>query len=93
MILLQAGKGGGMGAGLGGGAASQTVFGGRGSQTFLGRVTSISAALFMMTSLWLAYHSSRTTSIIDEGVGQAAPAQQAPAPDGPPAEPAQSEAK
>jgi preprotein translocase subunit SecG len=92
VILLQAGKGGGMGAGLGG-AASQTVFGGRGSQTFLGRVTSISAAVFMLTSLWLAYHSSRTTSVIQDGAIPTAPAQPAPAKDAPPAAPAKGETK
>ena len=64
VILLQAGKGGGMGAGLGGGG-SQTVFGGRGAQTFLGKVTSVSAAVFMLTSLTLAYNSSHTKSVMD----------------------------
>jgi len=81
VILLQAGKGGGMGAGLGG--ASQTVFGGRGSQTFLGRLTSISAAIFMLTSVWLAYHSSRTTSVVEDvpqAPAPAAPAQGGAAP-------------
>jgi len=58
VILLQAGKGGGMGAGMGGGG-SQTVFGARGSQSFLGRVTSISAGVFMLTSVYLAVHSTR----------------------------------
>jgi len=73
VILLQAGKGGGMGMGLG--AASQTVFGGRGSQTFLGRLTSISAGIFMLTSVWLAYHSSRGTSEVgDQPVEQQQPA-------------------
>ncbi|HSP18794.1 MAG TPA: preprotein translocase subunit SecG, partial [Myxococcaceae bacterium] len=57
VILLQAGKGGGMGSGFGGGG-SQTVFGGRGSQSFLGRVTSVSAGIFMLTSVFLAYNSS-----------------------------------
>ena len=50
VILLQAGKGGGMGAAFGG-AGAQTVFGGRGAQTFLGKVTSVSAVIFMLTSL------------------------------------------
>jgi preprotein translocase subunit SecG len=64
VILLQAGKGGGMGAGLGGGG-SQTVFGGRGAQTFLGKVTSVSAAVFMLTSVTLAYNSSHSKSVMD----------------------------
>lgn len=65
VILLQAGKGGGMGS-LGGGAGSQTVFGGRGAQTFLGKVTSVSAGIFMLTSLALAYNSSHTRSVVDQ---------------------------
>lgn len=64
VILLQAGKGGGMGAAFGG-AGSQTVFGGRGAQTFLGKLTSASAAIFMLTSLLLAYNSSHSRSVVD----------------------------
>ncbi len=82
VILLQAGKGGGMGAGLGGGA-TQAVFGGRGSQSFLGKLTSASAAIFMLTSVWLAYHSSRSVSVVQEppaAPAPAAPAQQPAAP-------------
>jgi preprotein translocase subunit SecG len=55
VVLLQAGKGGGMGA-LGGG--SQTVFGGSGAGNFLTRLTVISAALFMLLSAALTYVSS-----------------------------------
>lgn len=80
VILLQAGKGGGMGAGLGG-AGSQTAFGGRGAQTFLGKVTSVSAGIFMLTSLTLAYNSSHTKSVVDE---HAASLPAAPAPAGTP---------
>ncbi len=72
VILLQAGKGGGMGIGIGGGG-SQTVFGARGSQSFLGRVTSISAGIFMLTSVYLAIHSARgaTGEGITEGPASA----------------------
>ncbi len=63
VILLQAGKGGGMGATFGGGG-SQTVFGGRGAQTFLGKVTSACAGIFMLTSLTLAYHASHSSSVV-----------------------------
>ncbi len=77
VILLQAGKGGGMGAGLGG--TSQVVFGGRGSQSFLGKLTSVSAAVFMLTSVWLAYHSSRTAAVVEEAPVAPAPAAPAPA--------------
>jgi preprotein translocase subunit SecG len=60
VILLQAGKSGGIG--ITGG--SSTVFGGRGSQTFLGKITTACAAIFMITSLSLAYLSSRTDSAV-----------------------------
>jgi preprotein translocase subunit SecG len=85
VILLQAGKGGGMGAGLGGGGA-QSVFGGRGSQTFLSKVTSVSAAIFMITSLTLAYQSSRSGSVMKGyAATPAAPAAPASTPAAPPA--------
>jgi len=80
VILLQAGKGGGM-AGAFGGAGAQTVFGGRGAQTLLGKVTSAMAAIFMLTSLTLAYNASRSGSVIDRHRPKAAPA--APAPEAP----------
>jgi preprotein translocase subunit SecG len=93
VILLQAGKGGGMGAAFGGG--SQTVFGGRGAQTFLGKVTSICAGIFMLTSLTLAYHASRSSSVVKAApapAGQPAPFQGLPAAPAPvpPAAPQQS---
>lgn len=56
VVLLQAGRGGGMGAAMGGG--SQTVFGGAGASNFLQRLTVISATLFMVLSAVLAYMSS-----------------------------------
>jgi len=87
VILLQAGKGGGMGAAFGGG--SQTVFGGRGAQTFLGKVTSACAAIFMLTSLTLAYHASHSSSVVrpDSGL-PLKPAPTAPQPAGNPSAPA-----
>jgi preprotein translocase subunit SecG len=57
VVLLQQGKGGGMGAAFGGGATQQ-VFGGRGAGNLLTRATAICAAIFMMTSVSLAYVSS-----------------------------------
>src|SRR5271156_6875164 len=57
VVLLQQGKGGGMGAAFGGGAAQQ-VFGGRGAGNVLTRATAICAAIFMLTSVSLAYLSS-----------------------------------
>ena len=63
VILLQAGKSGGMGA-LGSGSVQ--VFGGRGSQTILSKVTSICAIIFMVTSLSLAWLSSRSSSMVEQ---------------------------
>jgi preprotein translocase subunit SecG len=57
VVLLQAGKGGGMGLAFGGGQA-QTMFGGSGAGNFLTRATAITAVLFMLTSLTLAYLAS-----------------------------------
>lgn len=57
VVLLQQGRGGGLGAAFGGGAASQ-VFGGRGAGNILTRATAICAATFMLTSITLAYRSS-----------------------------------
>ena len=70
VVLLQSGKGGGMGA-LGGGAAgSQTVFGGAGAGNFLTRLTSICAALFMILSASLSYLSSRGEASLDRAAEQ-----------------------
>jgi preprotein translocase subunit SecG len=57
VVLLQQGKGGGLGAAFGGAAAAQ-VFGGRGAGNILTRATAICAATFMLTSVSLAYLSS-----------------------------------
>ncbi len=57
VVLLQQGKGGGLGAAFGGGAAAQ-VFGGRGAGNILTRATAICAGIFMLTSVSLAYLSS-----------------------------------
>jgi preprotein translocase subunit SecG len=57
VVLLQQGKGGGMGAAFGGGGAAQ-VFGGRGAGNILTRATAVCAGTFMLTSVSLAYLSS-----------------------------------
>lgn len=59
VVLLQVGKGQSIGAAFGGAGSSQTFFGSRGPATFLSRLTTISAAVFMLTSLSLAYVSFR----------------------------------
>jgi preprotein translocase subunit SecG len=63
VVLLQAGKGGGMGIAFGGGGGgSQTVFGSSGAGNFLTRLTSITAFIFLVTSLGLAHFSSQQDS-------------------------------
>lgn len=58
IILLQPGKEGA--AVLGGGGGNQS-YGPRGQANFLGRATTVVAALFMVTSITLAYRSSERT--------------------------------
>ncbi len=57
IVLLQTGKGASMGAAFGG--SSQTIFGARGAGSFLGKLTTGAAIVFMLTSLTLAFLSSR----------------------------------
>jgi len=67
LVLMQRGRGADAGAGFGAGA-SGTVFGARGSASFLSRTTAILATLFFMSSLGLAYllsRSSAPTSVVD----------------------------
>jgi len=67
LVLLQRGKGADAGAGFGSGA-SGTVFGARGSASFLSRSTAVMATLFFATSLALAYMGGRptgATSVMD----------------------------
>lgn len=72
IVLLQTGKGAQMGSAFGGGA-SQTIFGTRGATTFLGKLTTVAAIIFMLTSLSLAILSSRrsASSIVREEAGKA----------------------
>ena len=60
IVLLQTGKGASMGAAFGG--ASNTLFGGAGPASFLNKVTTIAAVVFMLTSFMLAVLSSRGTT-------------------------------
>lgn len=57
IVLLQTGKGASLGAAFGG--SSETVFGSRGAATFLSKLTTAAAIIFMLTSLTLAVYSSR----------------------------------
>ncbi|HKJ94387.1 MAG TPA: preprotein translocase subunit SecG [Gammaproteobacteria bacterium] len=68
LVLMQHGKGADAGAAFGSGA-SGTVFGARGSASFLSKVTAVLAAGFFVTSLTLAILSGTYTptggSVID----------------------------
>ena len=75
MVLLQKGKGADIGAAFGG--ASQTVFGPRGAQSFLAKLTTTAAVIFMITSFFLAVTSAKKSSIM-ENVRPAEQTQQAP---------------
>ncbi|MGR8919074.1 MAG: preprotein translocase subunit SecG [Gammaproteobacteria bacterium] len=88
IILIQQGKGATAGAAFGSGASS-TVFGARGSASFLTRATAILATLFLANSLllaWLYGRSLEQTSLLDEvslptpaEVGEMAPPPEIPA--------------
>ncbi|MEA3274782.1 MAG: preprotein translocase subunit SecG [Pseudomonadota bacterium] len=58
LVLMQHGKGADAGAAFGSGA-SATVFGARGSGSFLSRTTALLAALFFATSMALAYFAAQ----------------------------------
>ena len=80
VVLLQTGKGADMGAVFGG--SSSTVFGSSGAGTFLTRLTTGTAIVFMLTSLSLTYFSARrnAATVFDTAPPAAAPAPEAPAP-------------
>ncbi len=61
LVLLQRGQGASAGTGFGAGA-SGTVFGARGSASFLSRATAVLATLFFATSLSLAYLARQQTA-------------------------------
>jgi preprotein translocase subunit SecG len=62
IVLLQGGKGAELGAAFGG--SSQTLFGSRGAATFLSKITTISAIVFMITSLSLAVITAKKGSVV-----------------------------
>ena len=76
VILLQAGRGGGL-TDLGGGAA-QSILGTRGT-TILTRATGACAVIFMLTSLSLAVLSARRGHSLMEGARPRAAAPEQPA--------------
>jgi preprotein translocase subunit SecG len=75
IVLLQAGKGAEIGAAFGG--ASQTIFGSSGAVGFLTKLTTFAAVFFMITSLVLAFSSTRraSRSVVKERPVQSVPAE------------------
>jgi preprotein translocase subunit SecG len=62
IVLLQSGKGAEMGAAFGG--SSQTLFGSRGAATFLNKLTTVAAIVFMLTSLLLTMMTTKSSSVM-----------------------------
>jgi preprotein translocase subunit SecG len=87
IVLLQTGKGASMGA-VFGGAGSQALFGNTGAATFLGKMTTVAAVVFMITSLSLAYISKSGGKSVVSDIKPAAPATQPIAPSAAPETPA-----
>ena len=58
VVLLQSGKGAEMGASFGA-SGSQSVFGAGGGNTFMSKLTTYAAVIFMLTSLSLAFISGK----------------------------------
>jgi len=75
VVLLQSGKAADL-AGAFGGMGSQTVFGPRGSATVLSKATTISAVLFMLTSLTLSLLATRGGSSTPDLLKKTLPAGQ-----------------
>jgi preprotein translocase subunit SecG len=85
IVLLQHGKGAGIGAAFGG--SSQTVFGSTGAAPFLAKLTAVAAILFMCTSLGLTFMGRQKAPSVMEGSGKPAASQTVPATPAAPAQP------
>jgi preprotein translocase subunit SecG len=74
VVLLQTGKGAEMGAVFGGGGGS-TLFGASGAGNFLTKLTTATAIVFFLTSLFLAYSSIARTqrTVFDEALPEPPP--------------------
>ena len=83
VVLLQSGQAADL-AGAFGGMGSQTAFGPRGSATLLSKATTISAIVFMITSMGLSILATRNAglgaSVLEDNAGKAAPTKTVPAP-------------
>src|SRR5467141_3436588 len=72
IVLLQAGKGADIGSAFGG-SGSQAVFGSMGTPTVLGKITSVVAVAFLVTSFSLAVLSHHRSTTIMPASAPAAP--------------------
>ena len=83
LVLLQQGKGSDLGSAFGGGS-SNSMFGALGPSNFLGKLTSVLAALWLILTLFLAYlyktdnisevfDSTLIEEAIEEGVPESIP--------------------
>ena len=70
VVLLQSGKGAELGAAFGG--SNQTLFGSRGAATFLSKMTTVVAVVFMITSLTLAVLTIKGGSVVEKPAAQEA---------------------
>ncbi len=70
VVLLQRGKGAEVGAMFGGGGAG-TMFGARGAGNLFTKLTTVSAAIFMITSLTLATSQGADSDLFDQPVDEA----------------------
>ena len=77
VVLLQSGKAADL-AGAFGGMGSQTAFGPRGSATLLSKATTISAVLFMVTSMSLSIMATKNAGLGATVLEERAPVKTAP---------------
>ena len=78
VVLLQSGKGGGLGSAFGGGGGTgQQIFGGAGAGNLLTRLTAVFAFAFMALSVWLAFLSTSGEQALDRAVREQTAAQEA----------------
>jgi len=82
VVLLQPGNKGGVGAALGG-AGGDTVFGGRGANTFLAKLTVGAAVIFMVCNFSLSFLSTARSALGKSVVEDLASESVAPAPAAP----------
>ena len=79
VVLLQSGKGADL-AGAFGGGGTQTAFGSRGPASFLSKMTTVAAIIFMLTSISLSTITRKVEnkSILDTSPGKTTPAAKTP---------------